>query len=67
MKLDSTLWWNLNTEYIAGTESGKVGFIKQTIPTVLKHLCNKAYTFLAHLVQEYKIFTLNSHTTGNQA
>lgn len=67
MKLESTLRWNLSTEYIAGKACSKVGFIIQTISSALKHLGNKAYTTLAHPFLKYASSVWDSYATGTLA
>lgn len=66
VKLESSLRWNLNTEYVAGKASGKVGFIRRTIPPSLKHLRDKAYKTLARPVLEYASTVWDSYLTSTQ-
>ena len=47
VKLQNTLRWNDNTNYISNKVSSRLGYIRRTIPPSLPNLRAKAYTTLA--------------------
>ena len=67
VKLEHSLRWNSNTEYLSGKASGKVGFIGRTIPPSLKHLRDKAYCSLVRPILEYSSTVWDSSLTSTQS
>ena len=67
VKLEQTLCWNANTNYISGKAAGKVGFIRRTIPPALKQLGDKAYCSLVRPIMEYSSTVWGSSLSDTQA
>ena len=66
VKLEHTLRWNSNTDYVTGKAAGKVGFIRRTIPPSLTQLRDRAYQSLVRPILEYSSTVWGSSLTTTQ-
>ena len=67
VKLQNTLRWNDNTNYISNKVSSRLGYIRRTIPPSLPNLRAKAYTTLARPILEYSSSVWDGSLTQTQS
>ena len=66
VKLEGSLQWNENTSYVTSKASGRLGYIRRTIPSSLPHLRDKAYKQLLRPTLEYASAVWDTSLTATQ-
>lgn len=67
VKLESSLGWNGNTNYIPGKASSRLGYIRRTTQSSLQHQKSCTYKYLVRPVTEYSSTVWNGNLTVTQA
>ena len=66
VKLENSLRWNINTNYIVSKASSRLGYVRRTIPASLPQLRSRAYKQLLRPVMEYACAVWDAGLTSTQ-